>query len=93
MTATYLAYRVIVSESTPAVTATAALYFFCCPCLMNSKCLIEFVSLQTTFATHGDEQIPSIVENNVASRPDRLPPTCEQTQFGQGQGVERSVSN
>ena len=32
--ATYLADRVIVFEGTPVVTATATLYFFCCPCLI-----------------------------------------------------------
>ena len=58
--------------------------FFCCPCLIYSEDLIAFMSLQTTIATYGDEQIPPIIGNNVPSRPDKFPPACEQTQFGQG---------
>jgi len=90
--ATYLADRVIVFEGAPAVAATATPYvLFCCPCFIYGKDLIAFVSPQTTIATHGDEQIPPIVGNNVPSRPDQLPPTCEQTQFGQGQRAKMSV--
>ena len=66
--------------------------YLCCPRLIYSKVLIALVLLQTTIATHGDEQIPAIVGNNVPSRPDQFPPTCEQAQFGQGQRAERSVS-
>jgi hypothetical protein len=78
---TYLADRVIVFESTLrlAIAATATPYFFCCPCLIYSKDLIEFVSLQTTIATHWDEQIPQIARNSVPSRPIQLPPTSEKT--------------
>jgi hypothetical protein len=53
--------------------------------------LIDVLSLQATVSTHRDEQVPRLVGDNFPSRPDKFPPTCEQTQFGQRQGAEKFV--
>jgi hypothetical protein len=46
------------------------------PRLIYCEDLIALVSLQSTIATHGNEQIPATVGNNVPSRHDQHPPTC-----------------
>ena len=75
--ATYLADRVIVFGGVPAISATATPYG---PFLFVVwENLIAIVSPQTTITPHWDEQVSSVARNNVPSRPDELPPACEQT--------------